>query len=58
MADSTVTAVTCRIDCVLKVMFEFMLSQVAQTKSNSCNLFDCDRILTIKKRIRRRPYES
>ena len=35
----------------------FMLSQMTKSKSNSCNIFDSNRIMAIKKRIRRRPYE-
>ena len=52
-----ITAVTYRIDCILKAVFDLMLSQMTKSKSNSCNIFDSDRIMAIKKRIRRRPYE-
>ena len=52
-----ITAVTNRIECILKTAFEFMLSQMTKSKSNSCNMFDSYRIMAIKKRIRRRPYE-
>ena len=51
------TAVTFRIDCVLEATFEFMLSEVTKTTSNLCNIFAFDRIMGIKKRIRRRPCE-
>ena len=43
--------------CILKAVFEFMFSQMAKSKSNSCYIFDLDRIMAIKKRIRRRLYE-
>ena len=49
-----ITAGTYRIECILKAVFEFMLSQM--TSSNLCNIFDYDRIMAIEKRIRR-PYE-
>ena len=52
-----ITAVINRIECILKAAFEFMLSQMTKFKSNSCNIFDSDRIMTIKKQIRRRFYE-
>ena len=52
-----ITAVTYRIERILKAVFEFMLSQMAKSKSNSSNIFDPDRIMAIKKRIRRRPHE-
>ena len=52
-----IIAVTYRIACILKAMFEFILSQMTKSKSNSCNIFDSDRIMAIKKRIRRRSYE-
>ena len=55
-----ITAVTYRIDCILKTVFEFMLSQMTKPKSNLCNIFDyiidLNRIMAIKIRIRRRPY--
>ena len=46
-----ITAVTNRIECILKTAFEFMLSQMTKSKSNSCNIFDSYRIMAIKKRI-------
>ena len=56
-----ITAVTYRIECILKTVFEFMLSQMTKPKSNLCNIFDyiidLNRIMAIKIRIRRRPYE-
>ena len=52
-----ITAVTYRIERILKAVFEFMLSQMAKSKSNSSNIFDPDRIMAIKKQIRRRPHE-
>ena len=52
-----ITAVTYRIECILKAVFEFMMSQITKSKSNLCNVFDSDKIMAIKKRIRRRPYE-
>ena len=52
-----ITAVINRIECILKAVFEFMLSQMTKFKSNSCNIFDSNRIMTIKKQIRRRLYE-
>ena len=45
------------IYCVLKTMFEFMFSFVAQTKSDSYNKFDSFRIANIKNRIWGRSYE-
>ena len=51
------TTVTKRIYWVLKTMFEFMFSQVAQTESKSCNKFNSFRIVNIKKRIWGRLYE-
>ena len=52
-----ITAVIYRIECILKAAFEFMFLQMTKSKSNSCNLFDSDRMMAIKKRIRRMPYE-
>ena len=52
-----INVVTYRIECILKAVLEFMLSQMTKSKSNSCNIFDPDRIMAIKKQIRRRPYE-
>ena len=52
-----ITAVTYRIECILKAVLEFMLSQMTKFKSNSCNIFDSDRIMTIKKQIRRRLHQ-
>ena len=52
-----ITTVAYRIQCILKALFEFMYSQMTKSKSNSCYIFDSDRIMAIKKRIRRRPYE-
>ena len=52
-----ITAVTYRIERILKAVFEFMLSQMAKSKSDSSNIFDPDRIMAIKKQIRRRPHE-
>ena len=39
-----IASVTFRINWVLKTMVKFMLSQVTQTKSNSCDIFDCNRV--------------
>ena len=50
---NVITAVAYKINCVLEAMFEFMLSQVAKTMSNSCNMFDSNRIMAIKKPITR-----
>ena len=55
--NSRFNIITAVIELILKTMFEFMLSQMTKSKSNSCNIFDSDRIMAIKKRIRRRPYE-
>ena len=52
-----ITVVTNRIDCILKAVLDFMLSQMTKSKSNSCNIFDSDRIMAIRKRIIRRLYE-
>ena len=52
-----ITAVTYRIESILKAVLEFMLSQMTQSKSKSCNTFDSDRISAIEKRIRRRSCE-
>ena len=52
-----ITAVTYRIECILKAVSESMLSQMTKCKSNLCNILDSDRIMAIKKRIRRRLYE-
>ena len=52
-----ITAVTYRIQCILKAVFEFMPSQMTKSNLNSCKIFASDRIMAIKKRIRRRPYE-
>ena len=52
-----ITAATYRVECILKAVFEFMLSQMAKSKWNLCNIFDSDRIIAIKKQIRRKPYE-
>ena len=52
-----ITAGTYRIECILKAVFEFMLSQITKLKSNLCSIFDSDSIMAIKKRIRRRPFE-
>ena len=51
-----ITAVTYRIECILKAVFEFMLLQMTNSKSSLCNIFDTDRIMAIKKQIRGRPY--
>ena len=50
-----ITTVTYRIQCILKVVFKFM--QMTKFKSNSCNIFDSDKIMAIKKRIRRRLHQ-
>ena len=52
-----ITAVTYRIECILKAVFEFMLLQITKSKSNSSNTFDSDCIMAITKRIKRRPCE-
>ena len=52
-----ITTVAYRIQCILKAVFEFMFSQMTKSKSNLCYTFDSDKIMAIKKRIRRRPYE-
>ena len=52
-----ITAVTFTIQCILKTVFEFMLSQMTKSKWNSFNIFDSDRIMAIKKRIRKTPSE-
>ena len=46
-----ITKVAYRIQCILKAVFEFMFSQIAMSRSNSCYIFDSDRIMAIKKRI-------
>ena len=51
---NSIAAVTYQIECILKALFEFVLSQMTKSKLNSCNIFDADRIMAIKKRIRRR----
>ena len=51
------SVVTYRIECILKAVLESMLPQMGKFKSNSRNIFDSDRIMAIKKRIRRRLYE-
>ena len=52
-----ITAVTYRIECILKAVLEFTLSQMTKSKSKSCNTFDSGRITAIKKRIRGRTYQ-
>ena len=52
-----IIVVTNRIDCILKPVLDFMLSQMTKSKSNSCNIFGSDRIMAIRKRIIRRLYE-
>ena len=52
-----IIAVTYKIECILEAAFEFMLSQLTKPNSSSCNIFDSDRIMTVKKQIRRRSYE-
>ena len=54
---SIITAITYSIECFLKALLEFMLSQMTKPNSTSHNIFDFDRIMAIKKQIRRRPYE-
>ena len=39
------------MDWVLETMFKFMLSQVTYTKSNFCNIFDPNKIMTIIKKL-------
>ena len=46
-----ITTVTYRIQCILKAVFEFMLSQMTKSKWNSCNIFDSDRIVAIKNEL-------
>ena len=48
-----ITVVTNRIDCILRAVLDFMLSQMTKSNSNSCNIFDSDRIMAIRKRIMR-----
>ena len=52
-----ITAITYSIECFLKALLEFMLSQMTKSKSTLCNIFDFDRIMAIKKQIGGRPYE-
>ena len=44
-----ITTVAYRIQCILKAVFEFMFSQMTKSKSNSCYIFDFDRIMAVKK---------
>ena len=45
-----ITAVTDRIECILEAVCEFMLPQMAKSKSNSCNRFNSERIVIQKKK--------
>ena len=46
-----ITAVTYRIERILKAVFEIMLSQTTKSKSNSCNILHFDRIMVIKNEL-------
>ena len=43
-----IATVVYRIQCILKAVLEFILLQMS--KSNSCHIFDSDRIMAVKKR--------
>ena len=53
-----ITTVTYRIECILKAVIEFMLSQMTKSKSNSIIIFYSDGIIAFGGRIRGRPYFS
>ena len=54
-----IITVAYRIQSILKAAFQFMFQQMTKSKSNSLYIvdFDSDRIMAIKKRIRKRPHE-